>query len=100
MTLLSREEFERLLPEGWRVEDNYLVRDVEFKTYMDGINFINELARIAEAEEHHPDIIIVWKHITLRLTTHDEGGITELDIRMANLINELIDKWRDRIEEA
>nr|KJR73272.1 MAG: pterin-4-alpha-carbinolamine dehydratase [Thermoproteus sp. AZ2] len=73
---------------------------MEFKTYMDGINFINELARIAEAEEHHPDIIIVWKHITLRLTTHDEGGITELDIRMANLINELIDKWRDRIEEA
>ncbi|MFP3160991.1 MAG: 4a-hydroxytetrahydrobiopterin dehydratase [Vulcanisaeta sp.] len=97
MVRLSREDIEKSLPTGWRVEGNYLVRDLEFKTFMDCIAFINELARLAESEEHHPDMLIVWKHLTLRLTTHDEGGITELDIKMANLINGLIEKWKDRL---
>ncbi|ADY00256.1 transcriptional coactivator/pterin dehydratase [Vulcanisaeta moutnovskia 768-28] len=84
------------IPEGWKLEDNYLTREIEFKTFMDCIGFINELAQIAEAEEHHPDMIITWKHLTLRLTTHDEGGITQLDIEMAKKINELINKWKEK----
>lgn len=43
-------------------------------------------------------MVIVWKHLTLKLTTHDEGGITQLDLEMARKINELISKWQDKIE--
>ncbi|BDR92420.1 4a-hydroxytetrahydrobiopterin dehydratase [Vulcanisaeta souniana] len=96
--LLTREEIMKSLPQGWRLEDNYIVRELEFKAFMDCITFINQLAQIAEAEEHHPDMIITWKHLTLKLTTHDEGGITQLDIEMARKINELINKWRDKIQ--
>ncbi|MGC8607500.1 MAG: 4a-hydroxytetrahydrobiopterin dehydratase [Vulcanisaeta sp.] len=95
---LTREEVIKSLPQGWRLEGNYIVRELEFKEFMDCINFINELAQIAEAEEHHPDMIITWKHLTLRLTTHDEGGITQLDIEMARKINELISKWQGKIQ--
>ncbi|WP_238375098.1 4a-hydroxytetrahydrobiopterin dehydratase [Vulcanisaeta thermophila] len=98
MTLLKIEDVMRMLPSGWRVEGQYLIRDLEFRSFMDCIAFVNELAQLAEQEEHHPDMVIVWKHLTLRLTTHDEGGITELDLEMANKINQLIDKWGDRIE--
>lgn len=97
MVLLSRDEVIKSLPPGWRLEDNYLVRELEFDTFMDCIGFVNDLARLAEREEHHPDMIIVWKRLTLRLTTHDEGGVTELDIDMARKINELIRNWSSRI---
>ena len=96
---LTREEILKSLPQGWRLEGNYIVRELEFKTFMDCIAFINELAQLAEREEHHPDMVIVWKHLTLKLTTHDEVGITQLDLKMARKINELISKWQDKIQD-
>ena len=80
---LTREEIHKSLPQGWRLEGDYIVRELEFRTFMDCIAFINELAQLAEREEHHPDMVIVWKHLTLKLTIHDEGGITQLDLEMA-----------------
>ncbi|WP_291765153.1 4a-hydroxytetrahydrobiopterin dehydratase [Caldivirga sp. UBA161] len=65
---------------------------------MDCIAFVNEVAQLAEREGHHPDMIIVWKRLTLKLTTHSKGGVTQLDVEMARKINELLSKWQDKVQ--
>jgi len=59
---------------------------------MDGIKFVNMVAGVAERAEHHPDIHIRWTTVTLMIQTHDEGGITELDLDLARKIEETIKK--------
>ena len=91
--LIDQEEIETLikkLPE-WDVEGKELVRVVEFNEFMEGIDFVNDVAEIAEEASHHPDIDIRWCKITLRLTTHDQGGITDLDFELASRIDTLVD---------
>ena len=63
------------IPE-WEVKKGRLVRAFEFDEYMEGIDFINGVAEIAEDASHHPDIIMRYTLVTLSLTTHDSGGIT------------------------
>jgi len=74
---------------GWRREGSELVRHFEFPSYMAGINFVNETARIAEEVNHHPDIHIGWRKVTLRLSTHSKGGVTELDFAVARRIDRI-----------
>lgn len=91
--LIDPEEFESLmkkLPE-WDVEDKELVRVVEFDEFMEGIDFVDAVAEIAEEAGHHPDIDIRWCSITLRLTTHDAGGLTDADFDLARKIDTLLD---------
>ncbi len=78
------------LPE-WDLEDNSIVRAVEFDDFMEGIDFVNAVAEIAEEAGHHPDIDIRWCTVTVRLTTHDAGGLTEADIEVAKKIDTLRD---------
>ena len=54
------------------------------------MRFVNRLAKLAEAANHHPDIVIRYNKVRLILTTHDEGGLTEKDFRLANKINKLV----------
>jgi 4a-hydroxytetrahydrobiopterin dehydratase len=91
--LLAPEELEVALkkcPE-WELEGKYLTRTIEFEEFMEAIDFINEVAEIAEEAQHHPDIDIRFSRVTLRLTTHDVGGVTELDIQLAQRIDNQID---------
>ncbi|MBM3897710.1 MAG: 4a-hydroxytetrahydrobiopterin dehydratase [Thaumarchaeota archaeon] len=91
MKILSSQEAKEKLKtiEGWQVKGKKIQKIYKFRKYMDGIKFINKLAELAEKEQHHPDIIIVWTTITVELTTHDAGGLTLYDIRMAKKINEV-----------
>lgn len=75
----------------WEYEKKSITRTVEFEEFMDAIDFVNDLAEIAEEAQHHPDIIIRHTKVTLRLTTHDMGGVTELDIELAARIDNLVD---------
>lgn len=69
---------------AWRVEHGMLVRTYEAPTFLDGIAFVREVARLAEAVDHHPDIDIRWRKVTLRLVTHDAGNtITPKDTNLA-----------------
>ncbi len=91
--LIHEDELEALLkklPE-WDVEDKTIVRIMEFDDYMEGIDFVNAVAEIAEEAGHHPDIDIRWCTITIRLTSHDVGGLTELDLELARKIDTLLD---------
>ena len=93
--LVAQEELESLLkklPE-WdhEEEDKSIVRVFEFDEFMEGIDFVDAVAEIAEESEHHPDIDIRWVNITVRLTTHDAGGLTDSDFEVARKIDTLVD---------
>ena len=58
-------------------------RTFEWPTFLGGIAFVDEVARLAEAADHHPDIDIRWRKVTLRLMTHDAKGLTFRDTELA-----------------
>ena len=69
--------------DNWEEQDNALVREFEFESFPKAIEFVDRLAEAAESENHHPDIDIRYRKVTVRWTTHSEGGITERDRAMA-----------------
>ncbi|HEY2354368.1 MAG TPA: 4a-hydroxytetrahydrobiopterin dehydratase [Gaiellaceae bacterium] len=69
--------------DDWKEQDNALVREFEFESFPTAIAFVDRLAEAAESENHHPDIDIRYRKVTVRWTTHSEGGITERDRAMA-----------------
>jgi 4a-hydroxytetrahydrobiopterin dehydratase len=85
---LSYGEVERALKslEGWIRDGDFLTKEFHFRAFMDGIRFVDKVAKIAESQEHHPDIHIVWTTVTLKIQTHDEGGITKWDVALAKEI--------------
>lgn len=77
----------------WEYEkkSNAITRTVEFEEFSEAIDFVNDLAEIAEEAQHHPDILIRHTRVTLKLTTHDVGGLTDLDIELAQRVDNLVD---------
>lgn len=69
--------------EGWSFENNMIIKEYTFDEYMDGIQFINEIAILAEEKKHHPDIKIGYCKVQVGFTSHDHGGVTEKCIDMA-----------------
>ncbi len=73
----------------WQQEDKTLTRTFKFKNFVEAIAFVNQLVEPAEAAGHHPDIAISYNKVTVSLTTHDAGGLTEMDFDMAQTISQL-----------
>ena len=73
----------------WNEKDNIITKTFEFSSYLDGIDFVNEVANLSEQENHHPDITVGYCKVTISLTTHDAGSLTEKDYRLAKLIDDL-----------
>ncbi|MDA0767049.1 MAG: 4a-hydroxytetrahydrobiopterin dehydratase [Verrucomicrobia bacterium] len=78
------------LPE-WEIEGKALVRTIEFEEFTEAIDFVNDLAEVAEDAQHHPDIDIRYVRVTVSLTTHEVGGITDDDLEIAQRIDNLVD---------
>src|ERR1700748_157710 len=74
---------------GWQVSDGQLTRTVTRKDFRDALLFVNAVGFLAERANHHPDIFISWNKVTLTLSTHSEGGLTDKDFALARQINEL-----------
>jgi 4a-hydroxytetrahydrobiopterin dehydratase len=74
---------------GWRKNGSAIERKFQFPDFVKAMDFVNQIAEAAEAVNHHPDIHISYNKVTLALISHDSGGITQRDIRMAGKINEL-----------
>jgi len=74
----------------WEEQDNALVREFELPSFAAAIEFVDRLAELAESENHHPDIDIRYRRVTIRWTTHSEGGITKKDRQMAERTSALI----------
>jgi 4a-hydroxytetrahydrobiopterin dehydratase len=64
---------------GWTLQGDAIVKQYTFKDFVAAIAFVNRLAPIAEAADHHPDILINYKRVTLTYSTHSEGGLTDKD---------------------
>jgi 4a-hydroxytetrahydrobiopterin dehydratase len=79
------------VPEGWLEVDDALEQTFELPSFPDAIAFVNRVAELAEAENHHPDVTISYKKVTLRWTTHSEGGITDRDRELAGRSAALLD---------
>ena len=75
----------------WDYEKKAITRTIEFEEFMEAIDFVNDLAAIAEEAQHHPDITIKHTKVSLKLTTADVGGLTELDIALAQRVDNLVD---------
>lgn len=75
--------------EGWNEVDGALERTFELATFPDAIAFVNRVGELAEAENHHPDIAIHYRQVTLRWSTHTAGGITDRDRELASKTSEL-----------
>lgn len=91
MALLSDSEIdERLdgLPE-WRREGDAIMRVFDRDDFVGAVRFVDSLVEPAEEMGHHPDLEISWKDVTVRLSTHSEGGLTAADFEMAQLIEML-----------
>jgi len=77
------------VPEGWSEVDGALERTFELADFREALAFVNRVGELAESENHHPDISIEYKRVTLRWTTHSAGGITDRDEDLARRSAEL-----------
>ena len=74
---------------AWQLNGEEIVRLFQFKNFVESMRFVNKVAELAEVAQHHPDIQINWNKVTLSLTTHDSGGLTQNDFDLAEQIDEL-----------
>jgi 4a-hydroxytetrahydrobiopterin dehydratase len=91
MSVLSPEivqEKLRSLPQ-WKVEGKEIVRQFEFPDFAAAMGFVNQVAEKAEKAGHHPDIDIRYNKVRLALVSHDKGGLTERDMKMAHTIDSI-----------
>lgn len=92
MTLLTDSEIAVLLATcEWRRDGKVIAREWQFEDFAAAMAFVNRVAEVAEAVNHHPDIRLHgWNKVRLELTTHSEGGITQADFDMASRIDALV----------
>ena len=81
MATLSRTEAEERLKalDGWSLDGNAIRKQFVLKDFPDAVAFVDRLVPGAEADDHHPDILINYKRVTLIYSTHSEGGLTDKD---------------------
>ena len=78
------------LPKNWSEHNNALVREFQFDAYLDGIEFVQRVAELADLVHHHPHITIDYTTVRISLQTHDAGNVvTVKDLEMAGAINKL-----------
>lgn len=78
------------IPQWELTESNQSIsRTFEFKDFKESMKFVNAVAELAEEQHHHPDITINYNAVTLVLTTHSAGGLTEKDLTLAKAIDQL-----------
>ncbi len=75
--------------QNWRRKGDEIARTFEFRDFVHAMGFVNAVALSAEKVNHHPDIDIRWNTVTLVLSTHSAGGLTELDFTLARTIDTL-----------
>ena len=80
-------ELEKL--DGWNAKGDKLKKKYTFANFAEAMAFVNRVGEIAESMDHHPDIKFGWGYAKISTTTHDRGGITDVDFSLAGRINQL-----------
>ncbi len=76
---------------GWSLENGKLHREFQFQDFNEAFGFMARVALIAESMEHHPEWFNVWNRVVVDLSTHDAGGVTSLDVELAQTMNDIAD---------
>ena len=79
------------IPDGWSLEEGgkALTRSFRFKDFSEAFAFLTRVGMHAEKVNHHPEFTNVWNRVDFRLTSHDSGGVTQRDVKLAEAINRL-----------
>ena len=72
---------------GWELTDGTITKLYKFKDFPEAVAFVNRVADLAEAADHHPDILILYNKVRLTLSTHSAGGLTEKDFDLARRVD-------------
>lgn len=75
---------------GWRLENDALTKEFRFPAYLDGVRFAVRVAEEAEKRDHHPDLVIGWRKVLFRVSTHSAKGLTQLDFDLAQRTEALL----------
>jgi 4a-hydroxytetrahydrobiopterin dehydratase len=78
---------------GWKIEGNALVRTETFPRYLDALEFVYQAGQAAEEANHHPDMIMNFRTVTVRYWTHKIGGISRGDVAMARKVSEIFSRF-------
>ena len=91
MSKLTEAQIVEKLPEakGWERHGDMLVRTWQFRSFRRAIEFVNQIAAVAEKSDHHPDIHVSFRNVQLEMSTHDVGGLTDRDFSLISQINAL-----------
>ena len=71
----------------WERQGDRLVREFQFADFVAALGFIVEVGALAERADHHPEIVNTYSHVRIALSTHDAGGITDFDLKLAEAIS-------------
>ena len=77
--------------EGWRRDGDVITKTFELNSFQWALQFVQSVGVVAEELQHHPDIDLRYRKVTLRVNTHDAGGLTELDLTLARKVEALFD---------
>ena len=90
MALLTKQQIDEQLKtlDGWTLDGDVIRKQFTFKGFPEAVAFINRLVPDAERADHHPDITINYRRVTLSWSTHDEGGLTAKDISGAKMADQ------------
>ena len=72
---------------AWELDGDQIKRRFEFKNFAEALEFVNKVGAIAEEADHHPDITFGWGYAEIATTTHDRGGVTDVDLALAGKID-------------
>ena len=75
---------------GWMVDGDAIAKTFTFANYYEAMAFVNAVAYIAHAADHHPDMTVGYNRVTVRYSTHDAGGVTALDVGSAEAVEDLV----------
>src|SRR3954447_17095529 len=73
----------------WKGSTDKLARSIEFADFPTAVEFINQLAPRCEELDHHPDLALRWRWVDVELSTHSAGGVTDLDMTRAEIVDEV-----------
>lgn len=91
MQKLSNEEIQQKLQSisGWDLDGEAIKKEWKFSDFKEAMQFINKVADLANEHDHHPELFNVYNQVSLRFSTHDAGGLTQRDFRIAAEIDKI-----------
>ncbi len=90
MKILSEQEIKERLKEstGWSFKNNSINKEFQLKDFKEALQFVNKIGNEAEKMDHHPDILLhSWNKVSITISTHSAGGVTENDFKLAKAID-------------